>query len=93
MKSIDPAPILKIGNSEEGVSSKVYGSIELQIMNPLNPQIKAATLLCNYEYKIDSNISSGFNLTAQIDELRVEVTDYVPLFASDQDTEAVNDLI
>lgn len=93
MKSIDPAPILKIGNSNQGISSKVYGSVEVQIMNPLNPAVKAATLVCNYEYKVDSSISSGFNLTAKIDDLKVEVTNYVPLFATDQDTDTVNEMI
>lgn len=59
-------------------------------MNPLNPSIKAATILGNYEYKIDSNISSGFNLTAKINDLRVEVTDYLPLFGTDLNTESID---
>ena len=68
----------------------MYGSAEVQIMNPLNPSIKAATLLGNYEYQIDSNISSGFNLTATINDLRVEVTDFLPLFGTDQNIESID---
>lgn len=93
IKSLDPAPVLTIGDSEKGTASRVDGHFELQIMNPLNTKLKAATLECYYEYQIDLTIGSEFTLTSQITNLKIEVTKYKPLFKTTQQVSEVNILI
>jgi len=72
------APTLRI--SESG--TQVSGNATIKIMNPLNEELVAATIFCEFTSSLSAQIQSGLNLTGDLSELTLTVTDVKPLFAS-----------
>ena len=60
-------------------------------MNPIKPDIRCAVINTTFEYGITPSINSGFNLTANVHDLKINVTNFKPLFNSETKTAKVNE--
>jgi hypothetical protein len=53
-------------------------------MNPLKPEIVAATIFCDFTSSLTAHIEPGMKLTGKLDKLSLTVTKVKPLFDSQE---------
>lgn len=72
---------LNLVTSQEKIS--VDGSVEIQLMNPLNPSIPAAIINCNLTTDLTFSLDKSTRLVPHIKKLKLKDTDVFPLFYSE----------
>ena len=79
------APHLSI--STDGI--EINGTAILNIMNPLNKDIKAADIYFNFSTSLKAQIKEGLLVTGNLNNLDLEVNDVNTLFISEENVETI----
>ena len=59
-------------------------------MNPLNKEITAAVIYCNFTSSMTPSMSEGLHMSGKLNNLSLDVNYVKPLFRSDETVETIS---
>lgn len=88
-----PVEVQSTGNQPQvsilADATRLQGSVNVKIKNPLNPKIRSAILNVSYDATVQLEINNNFNFSGTVKDIDMNVTGFRAYFKSQENTETL----